>query len=42
MSIKIKGNVYYLVDVVFVEDNIYEVFEDKNGNQVVRPCESWY
>lgn len=42
MSIKIKGNVYYLVDVEFINDGIYEIYEDSKGNQLVVPCEKWY
>ena len=37
MSIKIKGNVYYLVDVVFDEDMIYDIYEDRNGNMIKLP-----
>ena len=37
MSIKIKGKIYYLVDIYFDEDLIYDIYEDDNGNQIMIP-----
>ena len=37
MAKKINGKIYYLVDMTYDDDIIYEIYEDKNGNQVVIP-----
>lgn len=34
MSKKINGKVYYLVDVIYDDDLIYDVYEDKYGNRI--------
>ena len=39
MAKKINGKIYYLVDMTFDDDIIYEIYEDKYGNQVVIPFE---
>lgn len=42
MSKKINGVVYYLVDVIFDEELIYDVYEDKQGNQIMIPSSVRY
>lgn len=37
MSKKINGRVYYLVDIYFDDELIYEVYEDSYGNQIMIP-----
>ena len=42
MSRKINGVVYYLVDVIFDDELIYDVYEDKNGNRITVPSGTRY
>lgn len=37
MSKRINGKIYYLVDMTFDDDIIYEIYEDEKGHQVVLP-----
>lgn len=39
MSKKINGKVYYLVDIIFDDYLIYEVYEDENGHKIKIPCD---
>lgn len=34
MSKKINGKLYMLVDVIFDDDFIYDIYEDDEGNRV--------
>ena len=34
MSKRINGKIYYLVDVVFDNDFIYDIYEDEQGNRI--------
>ncbi len=36
MPITIKGKVYFLVDVVYDSDFVYEIYEDENGKRYRR------
>ena len=38
MSKKINGRVYYLVDVIYDDELIYDVYEDSYGNQLMIPA----
>ena len=42
MSKKIYGEVYYLVDVIYDDDFIYEVYESESGKRVKVPLEVRY
>lgn len=33
MPIRIKGKVYFLVDITYDETFIYEIYEDENGRR---------
>ena len=39
MSKKINGKVYFWVDVIYDDEMIYDVYEDRYGNQLVIPSE---
>lgn len=36
MPITIKGKIYYLVDVTYDNDFVYEIYEDENGKRYRR------
>lgn len=37
MSKKINGKIYYLVDVEFDDDLIYDIYEDEQGHRIKVP-----
>lgn len=39
MSKIINGKRYMLVDVVFDDDLIYDIYEDENGNRIKVACD---
>lgn len=39
MAKKINGKLYYLVDMTFDDEIIYEIYEDETGKRVVIPFE---
>ena len=39
MSKIINGKKYMLVDVVFDDDLIYDIYEDEQGNQIKVACD---
>ena len=39
MSKKINGKIYFLVDVVFDNDLIYDIYEDEQGHRIKIPCD---
>ena len=39
MSKIINGKKYMLVDVVVIDDVIYDIYEDNNGNKIKVPCD---
>ena len=42
MSKRINGKVYWLIDVIYDDDMIYDIYENQNGERVIVPSGVMY
>lgn len=42
MSKRINGKVYWLIDVIYDDDMIYDIYENQSGERVIVPSGVMY